>query len=183
MKGFDVLIPALAKLESVRNWHLVLAGPDPDRAWDGLRVHLHRFRMSNRVTYLGNLAGADLDRYYAGLDALLAPSRGENFGNVIVEAIAQGTPVVVSDAVGLADWVVDNRTGTRTPLESAAWRDAIEGIINLPPSPEFERARLRSCAERDFDYRQVGAKMLSMYQNVLDRRSGGFKPQAASSTE
>ncbi len=70
----------------------------------------------------------DLPRLYADADVFVLASRHENFGLVAAEAAAAGTPVVVSDRCGIAQYLGD-RGGVVVPYDEQALREALSGLL------------------------------------------------------
>jgi glycosyltransferase involved in cell wall biosynthesis len=107
-KGHDVLVRALAMLDH-RDMHCVCAGTlDRDPAFVAdLRRSVADLRRSgaDRVSLVGPLSGAALADRYAAADLLVLPSRAETYGMVVTEALARGTPVLVSDVDGVPEAV------------------------------------------------------------------------------
>jgi glycosyltransferase involved in cell wall biosynthesis len=125
-KGIDVLLDALARIADpgVVAW---IAGDGPDRA--GLEAQASRLGLSSRVRFLGRREdSADL---LAGCDLLALPSRREGLGVSALEAMAARRPVVASRVGGLADAVVDGRTGLLVaPDDPEALRLAIARLAS-----------------------------------------------------
>ena len=67
------------------------------------------------MTYLGWLSGDELAAAYASSDVFVCPSVSETMGNVVVEAMAAGLPVVAFDSEGVGDSVLHNETGILVP--------------------------------------------------------------------
>jgi len=65
------------------------------------------------MAFPGPVAGADLDRSYAGADLLVLPSRSESFGMVVTEALARGIPVVAADVGGVPEALGHGSGGDR----------------------------------------------------------------------
>ncbi|MFO0852286.1 MAG: glycosyltransferase family 4 protein [Gemmataceae bacterium] len=108
-KGAVDLLHAVARLPT--HVRLVLAGPEmPNfrRAWD-------RFPHQNRVTRLGVLSDQQKRDFFAGIDVFALPSRTDSFGLVLLEAWANGKPVVCYRAGGPADLVRDGIDGRVLP--------------------------------------------------------------------
>jgi len=94
-KGVDVLLRAAAGLSG--DWRMVLLGDGPERA--NLRALAQSLGIAERVEFAGQVPSTQTAAYYARMDALVLPSRRmpnwtEQFGRVLVEAMACGVPVV-----------------------------------------------------------------------------------------
>lgn len=125
IKGVDVLIRAIAELPDV---HVAIAGTGPEEA--SLRK-LANAVANERVHFLGFLNQQKLAKAYAIADLFCLPSRREAWGLVVNEAIASGTPVVVSEACGVAVQVMATGAGIVVPpnapnLLAAALREVLE---------------------------------------------------------
>lgn len=91
----------------------------------------------------GHLEGEALARAIACADVMLTPSTTETFGNVVLEAMASGLPVVSAEAPNARALIVDGETGLIRPsLDVAAYADAIAALIDAPDT----RARIGSAA-------------------------------------
>jgi len=111
-KGLSTLIDALAHIEA-ESWHLVLVGSGPFESQ--LRTKLTKTGLSNRVTFTGYVPHDEAPRYLASFDILVLPSETqpnwkEQFGRVIVEALACETPVLGSDS-GAIPQVIQSTSG------------------------------------------------------------------------
>ena len=73
-----------------------LAGEKTGEYYELLVRQAKELGIADKVEFLGLVTGAEKDRLYAGAKCLLLMSKSENFGNVIVEALSQGTPVIAS---------------------------------------------------------------------------------------
>lgn len=122
-KGADLLVEAAPQvLSRVPDVKFVIGGRGPLFASLGQRIeamHLH-----NKVMLTGFLSDEDRDRLYVVADLCVFPSRYEPFGIVALEAMAAGTPVVVSNVGGLGTVVQHEATGLTAFAEdvnSLAW--------------------------------------------------------------
>lgn len=110
-KGANLLIEALSQ-PSCDDLRLVIAGPEGEAGYTAfLREKARILGVENRVLFLGPLYGKDKKEVLVDADVFALPSRYENFGNAAAEAIACGTPVVVSDQCGIAS-LIDRRAGS-----------------------------------------------------------------------
>lgn len=109
-KGLDLLLPAFARL-ATPDLILVLAGPgDPDYV-DLLRQECQRLSITERVLFTGMLNGSERVAAFRAADLFVLPSYQENFGIAVIESLAAGTPVIISDQVNLADEIRDSDVG------------------------------------------------------------------------
>jgi glycosyltransferase involved in cell wall biosynthesis len=107
-KGLDLLLRALSGL-TASSWRLIVAGPDDDGTAGRVRKLAHRLGLSGRLILTGPVYGRDRAGLLASADLVVLPSRNENFGNVALEAMGSGTPVLVTDRCGVAE-IVSRRT-------------------------------------------------------------------------
>jgi glycosyltransferase involved in cell wall biosynthesis len=123
-KGFDILLDAMA---AVPKAHLWLAGSGPlDSA---LKAQAGRLGIADRVHFLG--WRQDAVSLIAAADVLVCSSRHEPLGNVVLEAWAQGTPVVATASAGPAALIADGQSGLLVPVDDmTALADALRRILS-----------------------------------------------------
>lgn len=107
-KGLDRLIDALPRVPGVT---LVIAGNDEDGYLPELRSRAEAKGVNGRCVFCGPVNGEEKAALYAHAAALVLPSHSENFGNVVLEAMAAGCAVVVTPEVGVAGIVRDSGAG------------------------------------------------------------------------
>ena len=162
-KGLD-LLPAVLGALAERPWRLVVIGNDDDGSGRKLRRALERRGLASRCLWLPALPAAELLAPYNAADMLLLPSRHENFGNVVVEAMACGCGAMVSSRVGVGGdgaevpglWVVERRR--------AAWIHALGAWLREPGRPGAAAAL--AMAER-FSSEAVAARAMAGYRALL----------------
>jgi glycosyltransferase involved in cell wall biosynthesis len=92
-----------------------------------VRRHARALGLGDRIHVLGHLDGDALQQAYASIDLLVLPSLGESFGNVVLEALVQGTEAMVSDRVPVGGFVRDHGLGrVVVGLEPETWQVALE---------------------------------------------------------
>jgi len=123
-KRVDWLQSVLTDLPEVR---LALVGDGP------ARPTLERLFDRSRVVFTGYLRGDDLANAYAAADIFVFPAANETFGNVVLEAMASGLPVVAARSGGPLDSVVEGETGLLfAPQDDAALRAAVRQMVHNP---------------------------------------------------
>ncbi|WP_419786698.1 glycosyltransferase family 4 protein [Pseudodesulfovibrio sp.] len=127
-KGFDILIRVFARLASEHaDWQLVIYGEGPDR--ESLEALIEASGAAGRITLPGRVD--NLDRRLAEGDLFVMPSRFEGFGNVLVEAMNVGLPVVAFDCPsGPSEVVSDGENGFLIPAgDEDALGDAMRRLM------------------------------------------------------
>jgi teichuronic acid biosynthesis glycosyltransferase TuaC len=113
-KGHDLIIAALPALPDVR---LLIAGSGPDLK--KLQDLAHGLGVADRVVFLGAMPQDRLRDYYGAADALVLASSREGWANVLLEAMACGTPVVATNVWGTPEVVRTPAAGVLMPSRSA----------------------------------------------------------------
>ena len=165
-KGLDLLIPAFARVLAARpDLHLIVAGPD-----DGVAAELGRWvareGIAGRVSAIGMLAGEDKKMALAAAELFVLPSYSENFGLAVLEAMAAGLPVLISDQVNLWREISDASAG----IVVACRADAVEaGLARLLDDPDMARRMGRAgaaLAREKFAWPLVAAALEALYVSV-----------------
>lgn len=149
-KGMDVLLEALSRIAD-HDWRLTVAGDGPDRA--ALQEQARLSGIDQRIDWRGWVPAHTIPALLASADLAVLPSRYEGWGAVANEALAQGTPLVISRAAGSSCLVSSEERGNVVPPEdpealagamvreldrgnSDARRDAIAGWAAAHIAPE-----------------------------------------------
>jgi glycosyltransferase involved in cell wall biosynthesis len=98
IKAIDKLIASLVQSEQFRDsdYQLIIAGPDTNGYQQELVGQVEQLGLMGKVLFLGGVEGVRKEMLYAQARATILPSHSENFGNVVIESLAQGTPVIAS---------------------------------------------------------------------------------------
>jgi teichuronic acid biosynthesis glycosyltransferase TuaC len=163
-KGHHLVIEALAELEGCE---LLLAGAGPERS--RLEALARRLNVEERVRFLGEVPHEDLPEIYQAADVLVLASSREGWANVLLEAMACGTPVVATDIWGTPEVVAAPEAGRLLPERSAATiaRTTAE-LLGAPP----DRARTRRYAEA-FSWESTVRAQIDLYRRVAGRGGQG----------
>lgn len=169
-KGLDTVAATMAELQRRGIRHrLLVVGDGPARARFAAQV---REGEPAGAIFTGFLAGTDLGRAYASADMLINPSTTETFGNINLEAMASGIPVVAARASGNECLVDDGATGALvTPGDIAGYADACQRYC--------EDAALRArhgaaglAAARGYDWDAINGAVLARYRQLVAARHG-----------
>jgi glycosyltransferase involved in cell wall biosynthesis len=168
-KGLDLLIPAFARAGD-EDATLVIAGPVQDGYEPVVRGLIRDAGIERRVVLTGMLSGRPRLAAFAAADLFALTSRQENFGMVVIEALACGTPVMLSDQVNIWRDVVDANVGAAVPLDV----ERIAATLRQWLSDDAGRraaaaARARAFVAEHYDWRQIGPRWVRRYEEVVAR--------------
>lgn len=149
-KGQALVIEALPALPTVHYW---LAGAGEEEA--SYRALAARLGVAQRVHFMGPIANAELPQLYRAADAVVMPSVSEGLANAWVEALACGTPIVISDAGGAAELVTSPVAGRIVERTPPAIANAVQSILAAPPSPADVAASLGGRFDWDRNGREL----------------------------
>jgi glycosyltransferase involved in cell wall biosynthesis len=154
-KGHHLVIEALAALLPTHpQAALVIVGEGPERA--RLQALAQRLGVQARVTLTGALPQAELPGWYSAADALVLASSREGWANVLLEAMACGTPVVATNIWGTPEVVAAPEAGVLVDERSGpAVARGIARLLAAPPTPAAVRAYAEGFSWADTSLAQV----------------------------
>ncbi|NPA47830.1 MAG: glycosyltransferase family 4 protein [Thermococci archaeon] len=165
-KGLNVLIEAMRNVEGT----LVVAGAGKNLGKMVRTAELLGVR--NRVRFLGHVSYDKLPRLYGASDVFVLPSVSEAFGIVLLEAMASGVPVIGTRVGGIPE-IIDGCGLLVPPNDSSALADAINSIINNQHLAAKLGRLGKSKVDRVYSWKKVVERIVSIYVDVLDGRTGG----------
>jgi glycosyltransferase involved in cell wall biosynthesis len=159
-KGIDRLITALPHIEHAR---LLIAGNDEENLTPRLRELAERLGVANRIELLGPVEGAAKEALLARATLFALASMSENFGNVVLEAMAAETPVVLTPEVGLAEEVRRARAGVIVPAQPRELANAINALLRDPNGRRVMGEQGRRTVETRFSWPRIAEEMEAQY--------------------
>ena len=166
VKAVDLVVRATAALARAT---LVIVGDGPEKP--ALQRLARDLSLEQRVRFLGAMAQPRLASAYNAADVLVLASVREGFPNVLLEALACGTPIVATAVGGMPEIVRAPAAGRlvqeRTPEAIAA---ALHAVLANPPA----RAAVRAYAER-FAWGPTTAGQIRLFRSILGRPGGSMR--------
>jgi glycosyltransferase involved in cell wall biosynthesis len=159
-KGHGLVIEALRSLPDT---DLVIVGEGPDR--DSLQRFAKSIGVADRVRFLGLVDQSRLGQIYNAVDGLVLASSREGWANVLLEAMACGTPVVASAVWGTPEVVARPQAGVLMTERSAL--GVAEGVKRLFAGLP-DRADTRRYAE-GFSWQATTEGQLALFREILER--------------
>ena len=168
-KGHRELIEGLFQIERELpgDWRILLVGRD-----HGIRAELEALAttcgVSHRLRFVGQRS--DISALLAAADFGLLTSREEGFSNVILEGMAAGLAMIVTDVGGNAEAVVHGETGFVVPPRNPkAIGDAILEMARKPEQRKRFGAAARKRVEKEFSIDKCVKAHADLYEEMLDR--------------
>jgi D-inositol-3-phosphate glycosyltransferase len=169
LKGLDILINAFALLEDTNDTRLLVVGGrlGQESELDRLRSVAVQLGIGDRVTFAGAVKHAELPDYYNAADIFVLPSYYESFGLVALEAMACGTPVVVSRVGGLKTFIKDGEHGYLIPWQCPEpFAQRMDVLLSNPGLRESMGRAARGAAQK-MSWSGVADRMLDFYAGLL----------------
>ncbi|WP_246072434.1 glycosyltransferase family 4 protein [Catenovulum sediminis] len=160
-KGHYLVIEAMRSLE---NCHLMIAGDGPDKK--ALEKQVDKLNLKDKVTFLGALPQSALADYYRAADALVLASSREGWANVLLEAMACGTPVVAANIWGTPEVVAAEEAGVLVDREAKSIAQGIEKVLQK----SYTRADTRAYAEQ-FSWLETSNRQYQIFSAIKQSKS------------
>lgn len=166
-KGCGILIDAFARIAAEHSGiDLVMAGPGDTSARDGFQRQADRLGIPGRLHWPGMVMGDAKWGALYGCEAMTLPSHHENFGLSVVEALACGRPVIISDQVNIHDEVMGGGAGLVGP-------DTVEGTVaSLRAFLSLSDADRKATGKRGMTLFAAKFEMRRTAQRLIDIFSG-----------
>ncbi len=172
-KGLPLLLQAWERVaKRADDVHLVIAGPDSDGTLSSLEALVESLGLRSCVTFTGML---DIEHKWSALRAaglFVLPSYSEGFSVAVLEALAMGVPVIVTDACHIPE-VLGHNCGWVIEPEIKQLEGSLREFLQLPPEEAVRMGeRGRDLVEERFRWPVIGKQMAEVYDWML----GGPKP-------
>jgi glycosyltransferase involved in cell wall biosynthesis len=186
-KGLDILAKAFGAVARRRqDVHLVIAGPDNEGWGAQVRTWLDEEGVGARTTFTGMVLGPEKLAVLRDANLFVLPSYSENFGLAVIEAMAAGLPVIISDQVNIWREVQAGRAGRVIPCDAGALADQILDLLAHPDAAAGMGQRGRALVMERFPWPRIGRSLAEAYVRIIDehrrhreRKPTQSRPQAA----
>lgn len=169
-KGIDILLNAFQELvNKSEDLILVIAGPDNDGYKGEIEQWLRNKNLINKVLFTGVLKGDDKLSAYIDAELFVLPSYFENFGMSVIEAIACGTPIVISNRVGICKDVEQSKSGIIVETNPKSLFDGIDMLLNNSSLKEEIATNGKVLVKNKYDLDKVADMMIDVYKDLLKK--------------
>lgn len=167
-KGLDILLPAFARLREIMpSVALVIAGNGTPEFISTIQQLAASLNITSDVVWAGFLDGEEKREAFTDADIYVLPSYSENFAVAVVEAMAFGVPVVISDQVGVHPEVARYEGGRVVPCDVNA---LVAALLELAQSKELRQrlgANGRRIAQSEFSIASTMDRVTSLYSGLV----------------
>jgi glycosyltransferase involved in cell wall biosynthesis len=171
-KGLDLLVPAFAGIAAdpkLDGAALVIAGPDADGYRAQVEAMAARHGVADRVLFTGMVGGEQRVALLAEAALFVLPSYQENFGNVVIESLAAGTPVIVSDQVNLQSEVLAAGVGGVVPTQAGPLAAEMLRWMGDGALRRLARDKARPFVREHYDWMRIAARWQGRYAELAAR--------------
>lgn len=164
-KNLLALVNAICALP---NASLTLAGPDEEDLVATLLKQSRALGAASRVRWVGQVERSERIKLFSSACLTVLPSFNENFGNVVIEAMAQGCPVLVTPEVGARCVVEDCGGGwVAGGTSEHQLREALSSALSDPQTGEERGLNAARYVRNELSWSTVASKMSSVYKSIL----------------
>ena len=173
-KGLPLLFEAISSAQSqLKDWHLVIAGPDERGHRAELRSLSCRLGIQHMLQFVGPLFGQNKRDAFAAADVFVLPTRSEGSPVAVLESLAAGVPTLTTHG---APWeeLQTYRCGWWVPIDSSSIQKALLEAVQLPKDElNAMGQRGRDLAQQHYTWEKIAKKLAVLYRWLL---YGGEQP-------
>lgn len=172
-KGLDILVESFNKLAAIYDdLYLVVVGPDNKGYGKKVRQWLYNAGLLERSLFIGMLTGRDKLAAILDAEVFVLPSYSENFGIAVLEAMACGTPVVVSNKVGISREIEGSNAGIVVETNPESVFKGVKALLDNDVLSKKVADNGRKLVEEYYDINTVADMMIKTYEEVIRNASG-----------
>ena len=163
-KGLDVLIRALSKVNFP--YRLLIAGEGEPSYVQSLKELAAANGNANKLEWVGWKKGEDKFVFLASLDLFALTSHSENFAVVVIEALSTGTPVLISNQVGLHNFVSQHGYGWVTDMDVESITQQLNTLVVNQTKADRIRVAAPATIHNEYESTSLAQRYINFYQSV-----------------
>ena len=169
-KGLDLLLPAFADATTAfPDAVLAIAGKADSSYSIFLKTQIELLGLTNRICFVGFLKGEMKRSAFQAASLFVLPSHSENFGIAAIEALAAGTPTLLTSGVAVSEGLEEAGAAVVVQPNSADLSAAIERLLRNPESGRTLGEKGRAYALEHFSMQAMGSRLCNLYNETLQK--------------
>ncbi|HZZ42808.1 MAG TPA: glycosyltransferase [Tepidisphaeraceae bacterium] len=169
-KGLDLLIPAFARA-NLSDAMFVIAGPDAEGYGPTVQKLIADYHLQDRVMVVGPIYGSDRVAALTDADIFALPSYSENFGIAVVEALAAGRPVIISDQINIHAEITAAGVGAVIPLDIDRLAAELQRWLGDEGLRNRAAGKARPFVWETYDWDRIARRWSEHYINIATNRA------------
>jgi len=162
-KGLELLFKALSMVSFP--YELTIAGPYKEDYLEQLKTLTREYGIDQHITWVGPVYGDAKFKLLRDHDVMVLTSHNENFANIVIESLAMGTPVLISNMVGLSTYISDNQLGWISGIDPQHIKEVLEQVYAERDKLPAMSAAAPVLMQRDFDRSRLVNKYIELYKS------------------
>lgn len=165
IKGIKYLICALKYVKkNIKNINLSIVGDGEEKPY--IQKLIHQFDLSDNVQFLGNLEHEKVFQIMASSCLLVLPSLSEGLPNVLLEAMASGTPVIATNVGGMPEVIINKRNGFI--IQSKEPKKIAEKIVLICKNPDYRKEISKNNLKdvKNYSISHVSDELIKIYTKL-----------------
>ncbi len=168
IKGLDLLLPAFAQLRATDSQAaLIIVGNGEAAFVNSLRSQAEQLGIASDIVWTGFVAGEAKQAVLADADIFVLPSYSENFGIAVVEAMAAGLPVIISNRIGIHHEVSLAGAGLIVECAKSPLANALLYLAGDPKQRQHMAEQGRSLARKQFSQPAITSQIIRLYTSIV----------------
>ena len=164
------MIPAMRLVaQKIPDVHLAIVGPDNDHYKEKVKHWCKTQHIENKVSFEDFLDFEATKQAYVDADLFVLPSYTENFGMVVVEAMACGCPVIISNRVNIWREIQQANAGLVVDLDIRKLAEAITRTLTDKEAASEMGLRGRKAAEKKYAWPDIVKQLTGVYEELINR--------------
>ena len=162
-KGLELLFKALSMVSFP--YELTIAGPYKEDYLEQLKALTREYGIDQHISWVGPVYGDAKFKLLRDHDVMVLTSHNENFANIVIESLAMGTPVLISNMVGLSTYISDNQLGWISGIDPLHIKEILEQVYAERDRLPTMSAAAPALMQRDFDRSRLVNKYIELYKS------------------
>ncbi|MCY7359490.1 MAG: glycosyltransferase [Rudanella sp.] len=168
-KGLDLLLPAFRQyIHDQSDAVLILAGSD-DGYSHVVQQFIQQHQLQDNVRMVGMLTGQHKMAALTDADLFTLPSYSEGFSIACLEAMAAGTPTLLSDRVGFSEAIREYDASQLIQLTPESLLEGLKTLLNTPARRETIRQNAKRLVSEQYDINELSLRLLDQYRKILKK--------------